>query len=350
MAAEILGVGMITAVGLSAAETAGAVRAGIVGVRATPFLDLRDEPILMGVVPDDHLPDLADELGERHTLGERQARTLALGGAALAEALASVPGLARVPLLLAVPDDEDAPPPADMLAQLAFQARADLDLARSRTFAGDRAGGMIALAHALAELGAQPGGAIVVGGADSFLDMLLLHDLDEEGRLKAAGVYDGFRPGEGAAFVVLGAPGLAARRGLHALARIESAAVAVEVGHRHSDLPYRGDGLAAAVAAAIGAAGVTAPIRTVYAGLNGEHLGAKEWGVASLRHADRFAPGVEIHHPVECLGDVGAALGPALIALAAIGIQRGYRGSPCLVWCSSDREPRGAAVLRGAVG
>ena len=87
-------------------------------------------------------------------------------------------------------------------------------------------------------------------------------------------------------------------------------------------------------------------MRCVYAGLNGEGLVAKEWGVAYLRSAERFAEGFEVEHPADCLGDAGAALGPILLGLAAIGLEKGYREGPCLVWSTSDREARGAALLR----
>ena len=57
---------------------------------------------------------------------------------------------------------------------------------------------------------------------------------------------------------------------------------------------------------------------------------------------------IALAHPVDCFGDAGAALGPLLVSLGAIGIQKGYVREPCLAWCSSDRETRGAALLRGA--
>ena len=52
--------------------------------------------------------------------------------------------------------------------------------------------------------------------------------------------------------------------------------------------------------------------------------------------------------PIDCLGDPGAALGPVLMALASIGISKGYVEGPCLVWAASDGGERGAAVIAGA--
>ena len=87
-----------------------------------------------------------------------------------------------------------------------------------------------------------------VGQDGNVLDLYLLGTLDLEERLKATGTFDGFIPGEGAAFLWLARPGTGARRGVPVLGRIEGAATAEEAGHRYSkQAPYRGDGLDAAL-------------------------------------------------------------------------------------------------------
>src|SRR5436190_637255 len=62
--------------------------------------------------------------------------------------------------------------------------------------------------------------AVLVGGLDSYLEPPLLDQLDDQRRLLGAGAPDGFVPGEGAAFVLLAAPGHAARLGLASRARL----------------------------------------------------------------------------------------------------------------------------------
>lgn len=350
--AEILGIGVVTAVGLGAAETAAAVRAGIVGFQETPFRDERDEPIVMAMVGDEHLPEIADAVEERFTFFEREARMLALAGAALAECAAGIDGIEQAPLLLAAPEArEGGEPPIEprFLEPLALQSGVPFELAQSRVFAVGRAAGFLALDEALRRIAARDEPCVLVGGVDSHYDEDLLEALDEEGRLRAPGVFDGFVPGEAAAFLAIAAPGVAARRGLRPIAVIDAAAVGEEPGHLYSAEPYRGEGLHAAIRRALEAA-PGPPVRTVYAGFNGEHLGAKEWGVAYLRNRPRFAERLRLEHPADCLGDTGAAMGPLLLALSAIGLGRGYRRSPCLVWCSSDRAPRGAALVRSVEG
>jgi 3-oxoacyl-[acyl-carrier-protein] synthase-1 len=55
-----------------------------------------------------------------------------------------------------------------------------------------------------------------------------------------------------------------------------------------------------------------------------------------------------MHHPADCLGDTGAACGPIMAGLAALGIAGGYRRSPCLVYGSSDDGPRAALGVLAA--
>jgi 3-oxoacyl-[acyl-carrier-protein] synthase I len=349
--AEILGLGIVTAVGLSAGETARSVRAGISGGRATPHVDLRDESILMAYLPDEVLPPLVDEVQDHYSFSDRQGRMISLAGLALAEALESIPVADPIALFLAVPDapsGQETPAPPELLDQIALQAKVKIDRAKSALFAHDRAGGMTSLQQALERLAQDPNALVVVGGVDSFLDPMLLLDLDEAGRLKTPNSFDGFRPGEAAAFFVLGSSGMAQRLRTRLLGRIDALGLGIEPGHRGSEKPYRGDGLAAAFSQLFANAGTIEPVQSVYGGLNGEHLGAKEWGVALARQRDRLAPDFRFDHPLDCLGDVGAATGAVLIVLATMAMDLGHRGSPCIVWCSSDREQRGAALLRKA--
>src|SRR5207247_2908624 len=91
-----------------------------------------------------------------------------------------------------------------------------------------------------------------------------------------------------------------------------------------------------------------APIASIHAGFNGESFFAKEWGVARLRHSDRFAPSVSMEHSADCFGDAGAAMGALLVLLAHAALSRGDRGGPALVFSSSDREDRACALLERA--
>ena len=130
-----------------------------------------------------------------------------------------------------------------------------------------------------------------------------------------------------------------------------SAAVgtAEDPGHRYSEAPALGVGLANALEdARSGLAGVE-PVKTCFAGLNGESFGAKEWGVAHIRHHSFFDRKLAFEHPADCFGDVGAAMGPLLIALADETLRAGHRQGPALVWASSDHAPCACAYVAARV-
>ena len=86
--ADVLDVGMVTSVGLRAATTAAAVRAGIDRFRESAIRDRRLQPIVMGHLPVADLPPLAPGLADAPRLTTRRARMLRLAGAALVEVLA----------------------------------------------------------------------------------------------------------------------------------------------------------------------------------------------------------------------------------------------------------------------
>ena len=189
---------------------------------------------------------------------------------------------------------------------------------------------------------------ILVGGVDTLLDLYLLGTLDLEGRILGPGIMDGLIPGEGAAFILLTSAANAGSRNITSFGTLSPVSVGFEAGHLYSEEPYRGDGLAASLTALVGAGSVPGPVGEFYSAMNGESHWAKELGVAFMRNKVAFDPACSTHHPADCLGDVGAASGVALVCLAAIGIGKGYRRSPALVSSSSDRGVCGAVAVAGA--
>jgi 3-oxoacyl-[acyl-carrier-protein] synthase I len=331
--AKILGVGMMTAVGVGAAQTAASVRAGVARLSESAFFNEQLNPFVLSFIPDESLPPIDEQLGTLTGLSARDARMLRLAGAALREAVAGADGLEGVPLLLALPE----PGAETFLDHLSQQAGVEFARTGSKTFPNGRAAGFLALAEALRLLDRHPAGRVIVGGVDTYLDNDVLAELDMAGRILGDDVADGFIPGEGAGFLLLGEG-----EGVDVVA----AAVGTEAGHRGNAEPYRGDGLAQTFQRLFAAGGPEAPVQCVLAGLNGEFFGVKEWGVAHARCPGRFVDDIQLEHPIECFGDPGAALGPLLLGLGAIGVQKGYLRAPCLAWASSDGAERGAALLR----
>ena len=346
--AWICGLGMVTSVGDCAAQTASSVRAGICRYEESAVYNRRFRPMTLALLPEDALSPLAEEL-QPASLTARQIRMLRLATTAMAEALAPLPEGRKVPLFLAAPEplpERPAVVDAGFLDQLLVQTASAgrIDRARSALFPTGRAGGLEALAAALDSLDEDQVSFALVGGLETFLDLYLLATLDVESRVLADGVMNGFAPGEGAGFLLLGSERAREAASTPLRVRVGRPGLAEEAGHRFSEEPYRGDGLADAVGAAL-ATSDALPVATVLSSLNGENFGAKEWGVASLRHAGELGDVHTMEHPADCFGDVGAAFAPILIGLGAIGMSKGYLPGPCLVYCSSELAPRGAVIV-----
>lgn len=346
----IVGIGMMTAIGLSAAETAASVQAGTMRFAESAIVDRRSRPFTLAEVPEDGLPGLAEPLLARG-LTARAARMLRLATMPLRECTAGLPErLLPLPLALALPETE-TPLPLDtaaFVAALASQVTGVVEAGESGAAFRGRAGGIAALGLAADAVRTGRLEFVIAGGVDSFRDLHVLGTLDVEGRVKSADNLDGFIPGEGAAFVLLASRRAALGEGLEPLASIAGSAEADEAGHLYSEQPYRGEGLAQAVARALAAGPPATPIHEVYASMNGEAHWAKEWGVTFIRNQRAFAPDHRMHHPADCFGDTGAACGPLLVGLAARALADGQARTACLAYASSDRGARAAILMEKA--
>lgn len=344
--AVIVGVGLTTPVGLSAAETAASVRASTMAMEESDFRDHRFDRVVLGEVPDEGLAPLADGLLRSPGLTAREERMLRLATNAIRECVAPLQGR-RLPLgiCLALPELETKLPldGGAFLQRLAVQVGGTVHPAGSDGSHRGRAGGVIAIGQAVLTIERGIANFIIAGGVDTHRDAYVLGTLDLEQRLKSNDNHDGFIPGEGAGFLLLASERAATAEGLAVIARLSGVAMGFEAGHLYSSTPYRGDGLASAIAQ-MAAAGV-APVAEVYSSMNGESHWAKEWGVSFIRNRAAFAPDYGMHHPADCFGDTGAACGPIMAGLAALGIRGSYRRPPALVYGSSDRGARAAVMV-----
>jgi 3-oxoacyl-[acyl-carrier-protein] synthase-1 len=298
----------------------------------------------MALVPEDVLEPLAPEV-DGLAFNDRYRRTLRVAAHALQQVAAQAGDLARVPMLLALPEPAaGAPPPSGLLLALQKQSGVAFDQGRSRLLPNGRAGALLALEQAapLFEQGAE---YVMVGGADTCSDSRWLHQLESEGRLLTRRSLDGFVPGEGAAFLLLAPVPRRAPSGAAAGAvTVVASASAEEPEHLYAQGPATGEGLANCFETLRAAPVSLPPVRSIWAGFNGEGFWAKEWGVARLRHADLFDPAADIQHPADCYGDLGAATGAMLMVLAERALAGGGP-SPALVFASSDRETRGCVTM-----
>jgi 3-oxoacyl-[acyl-carrier-protein] synthase I len=346
----LVGAGMVTAVGLTAVETAGSVRSGTARFAESHLFDKQAEPFVLAEVPEDGLPELAED-GVGAGVTARETRMIRLAMVALAGCLKALPQGEPPPgLSLALPETSTLLPldHEEFLKHLGERSGWRFDPKSSDASHRGRAGSLIAVGQASERIRRGRADYVLAGGVDTYRDVYVLGTLDKERRVKSSANLDGFIPGEGAVFVLLAGRAAVVRAGLTPWAVVSAVAQAEEPGHLYSDAPYKGDGLALAVQQLVQSGAIAAPVQEVYSSMNGESHWAKEWGVARIRSHGKFAPDLGMHHPADCYGDTGAASGILMLALAGLGIMEGYRRSPALIYASSDQGARTALVVAKA--
>lgn len=339
----IVGVGARAPVGLTALQVTMAVRAGKRDVRETHFIDKHGE-----VVGLSRLGSIGDAV-------QGLERFVALGGPALTQA--AFPWLdaerrrtaqvAPLPVLLALPHADrpglDPRLAKSLLAGLEARSRVPLDAQRSELLWDDRAGGARAIELAMERLHAGAP-AVLVGGIDSFFDPDSVEHLDRELRLHTVNTENGFIPGEGAAFLLL----TSRRRGA-ALARhgqILGVGLAQEPRPFGHEEPCLGLGITQALQSAVTGVGPKARrIGWALTDVVDERHRVDEWSYGFARGFEAFSADVVHEQPLIYTGDVGAASGPLLLAMASVRWQtRCAPSDVVLVATHAEGAPRGVVV------
>lgn len=334
--------GVLTPVGFDSISTAASVKAGISAYQDTNQLNKKFHSMRMALMPEDALPPLNAELESKAGLTAREIRMLRIATPALQEVISKVPLSEAPPLFLALPESiprSSSEISAKFLDHLIVQTGVALDRKLSRTISTGRAGGLDVLELVFRYFNASGKDVALVGGIDTYLDTLLLGVLDNENRVLADNISDGFAPGEAAGFLLLVSERAVSQLPVKAKIAISPPGLADEKGHRYSNEPYRGEGLAEAFNKAIVNSNGEL-LHSIYTSLNGENFGAKELGVASMRNKGAFVDHYTVEHPADCFGDIGAAFGPVLISLISTNAPVNH-----LVYCSSDQQSRAAVVV-----
>ncbi|MBK9989732.1 MAG: hypothetical protein IPP19_03070 [Verrucomicrobia bacterium] len=359
---DISSVGMVTSLGANAEQTAANVRAGITRYSEVPMAGLYENKFTVALIQRDLLGGIPEEMQNRKFFTRREGLLLRIAGVALRDCLGGRK-LESVPLFLALPEHETAKPlnPALFLDDLEKLNPGVFRRADSRADWKGRAGGLAALGEAVQAIADGRFPCVIAGGVDTFYDPYVLAKLDSyiypqhRGEIPYHWVLrvkrdhpsqtDTFVPGEGAGLILLMRKDVAVAQSKIPLATFSGTALGFEPGFMGSTEPYLGEGLAGVVQKLLTENPTTTPIREVYSTMNGESYWAKEWGVARIRNAAAFAEGERMNHPAEYFGDLGAASGPILVGLAALGISHNYRQSPALVYASSDFGLRAAGII-----
>jgi 3-oxoacyl-[acyl-carrier-protein] synthase-1 len=336
---HIVAAGARTPVGLTLESTAAAIRSRISRLAEHPFMvDLRGNPVRIAV----------DRTLDPGLFGVDRMFELARG--ALDEVARKleddIAAFGRIGVVLGLPRPRAGFEPQAASALVTRLRRAAVlgPIADIHLVLEGHASALHGLRQAWERLRSGRADLVLVGGVDTHLDPDTLLELDAHGRLAASSVRSGFPAGEGAAFVAAVSDRALTSRGFASLGRITGVHSALEPTDGTPGAPNLGRGLAAAIAGA--ASDPPVPIDEIYCDINGERPRTEEWGFAAMRHWSLWRDAAAYRTAVAECGDVGAASGGLLVALAARAAQRGYaKGPNAMIWTSSLGGMRAAVTL-----
>jgi 3-oxoacyl-[acyl-carrier-protein] synthase I len=183
---------------------------------------------------------------------------------------------------------------------------------------------------------------VLVVAVDSLTNTLTLQHFDCEERLLTEFNSNGFIPGEAA-----GALLISTSNGGTQEMRCQGLGFGIETAHIKSGLPLRAEGLSKAIKNAV----LDAEILMHELGyritdISGEQYYFKEAALALQRTLRKRKENFYLWHPAECIGEVGAVAGIAMIAMAMAAAQKGYSHGPtALLHWSDDSGFRAAAIM-----
>jgi len=344
----VMSTGTLTSVGMNTPMTLASVRAGINTYQESSCLNKDLNPMKVSSIPEGAF-EIAEVQSNNPLYQQvRLQRMLGIAAKALEEVMSNYALENPLPLFLGGSEIKPLNQPvidAEFLSHLVALSGANIDLKQSRLIATGHPSGIQAIELAFRYCQQTGNKHVLIGGVDSLIDLHAMGAFDNDERMSAYSIADGFVPGEAAGFLLL-----STEQGLtdfqnKAIGRISYPGLASEKGHRYSSAPYLGEGLAHAVTESLQK--FNGPkINTVFSGMNGESLAAKEHGVAMTRNHQALSETLNIQHPIDCFGDIGAALAPVLIGLGLTGMQTGAYQSPALVYCSAEEEIRAACCIQ----
>lgn len=331
----VLNIGLVTSVGLSAPASCAAIRGAITNHTRTRFMGASGEWLSAAQV--------ALESPYRGTL--KLVKMLSL---AVEECLTPRPELdvSQVPLLLCLAEADRPGRLRGIDTQLLPAVQRELNRAFHAQLSGVLPHGRVAVAMALAEartiLLRRDAPFVVIAATDSLLVAATLASFQTEGRLLTSRNSNGFVPGEGAGAILVSLDSADRPTALLCVGMgfdEERATVA-------SEEPLRADGLTRAITQALAAAGCEMhDLDARITDNSGERYYFKESALALSRTLRKRKEEFDIWHPADCVGEVGAVIGIAAIAVAAAATTKGYSPGPNLLFHSGNDQGRRAALI-----
>jgi 3-oxoacyl-[acyl-carrier-protein] synthase I len=334
---SIIAAGMVTGVGPNAPSSCAAIRCAIDNFSETRFMDKGGEWIIGSQVP-----------LEQPWRG--LSKLVHMVVPAIRECLEHVQDVAaeRIPLLLCVAETERAGRLEGLDDELFSNVQAELGAhfhPSSGVIARGRVSGGMAMIQARKLIHDERLPYCVIAGVDSYLVAATLAGYEQKNRLLTSQNSNGFIPGEAGAAILVGPY---ASKSLLCLG-IGTGQEKVTV---DSEEPFRADGMVQACKAAFSEAGKTmADVDYRITDSNGEQYFFKEAGLAIARTLRVTKEKFEIWHPADCIGEVGAAIGPCVLAVGLSATRKKYAPGPSpLCHLSGEDGDRLALMLTGGDG
>lgn len=329
----VVGAGACTAIGMSLAATDCALRAGMDHFQESDFVCRNGDPIRVARLPDQSL------WGKR-----RLARWAAC---ALEDCLRTAQpplDLGQVPLLLLAAERARPHSDDDRYRQIYTELETVLGARlhpHSRIVTLGRTGIGAALQLAQQWLTAAQVAEVVILGVDSYLDAATINHYLAQRRLLTYDNSQGFLPGEAAAAVRIAltpAPGAL---------RIDGIGFGEEPGRIDGSVPSRATGLSRALRQALQQAAMTPDAFDLrLSDQNGESFYAREAANAFTRLGNDGLGKLATLTLADCVGEVGAALGPLMLGWAKCLFQRAdTTGDSALAHLAGDDGTRVALAL-----
>jgi 3-oxoacyl-[acyl-carrier-protein] synthase I len=334
----VLGTGLVTSVGATAAATCSAFRAKATNPLETPFIDAHGAWIMAHQVEMTPPCKGLDKLSRMACWAIEEALNL------LDQKL-----WGDLPLLLCVAE-ADRPGRQDglddkLLSLIQDQLKTTFAPASALVPHG-RVGLAVALAQArtLIESGRVPG--VLLVGVDSLISWATLSRYEQQDRLLTEANSDGFMPGEAAGALWVGPSSRTTPQLL-----CTGIGFGKERAPLDSGQPCRADGLTQAIRACLEEAGrALHELDWRITDNSGETYYFKESSLALTRLLRQDKESFDLWHPAECTGECGAATGFTVVAAARDATEKAYApGSRVLAHWSNDAGQRAAITLEYGV-
>lgn len=333
-ALAVTSVGMVTGVGLSAASSCAAIRCAVDNFQETRFRDRDGEWLLGSATP---LPQpwrgetkLVKMLAQavRECI---EGRKVSLSASPVLLCLAEAERHGR-----SVTNDDE------FFEELRQELGAPLH-PRSAVIQRGHVGAAVAIHQARALLADAQIESVLVASVDSLLVSTALTYFEEKQRLLTSKNSDGFIPGDAAATFLLERS--SSVQGPRLVCR--GIGFAVEKAHIDSDDPFRADGLTQAIKAALTDAGCEEKVlKFKIIDVAGSQYQFKESSLAFTRIDRTKRTEFDVWHPADCIGEVGAAIGPVMVGVLKAAYEKGYaKGDHVLMHLGNDDGKRAALIF-----